>query len=98
MFVVFHQNMRTFGGNTAVRNVNYAAQMGLVGGVVAALNGGACTAAAGYTELLNAGVGMHANLPNIALALDPGLTNHLVIEVGTTIGGYREYIGIAWDP
>ena len=98
MFVVFHQNMYKFGGNQPVRNLHYTTQMGLLGGAVAALNGGACIAAAGYTELLNDGLGMHANLPNIALALDPGLTNHLVIEVGTTIGNYQEFIGIAWDP
>src|SRR5215510_3966672 len=91
--------MRNFGGNSAPRNVNYTAQMGVVGAAIAALNGGACTGAAGYTELLNAGVGMHANLPLIAQAMEPGLTNHLVIEVGTTsVGGRREFIGIAWDP
>ncbi len=55
--------------------------------------------AAGYTELINNGAGMHLNLPGIATALDAGLTQRLIIEVGTTsVGASREYIGIFWDP
>src|SRR5579871_6073409 len=99
MFVVFHQNMMRFGGNAAFRNAHFIAQMGVVGGVIAGLHGGPRVGAAGYTELINNGAGMHLNLPGIATALDAGLTQRLIIEVGTTsVGASREYIGIFWDP
>ena len=91
--------MLVFGGNSAVRNAHFGTQMGHIGAAVALAHGGPSIAAAGFTELFNAGAGMRANLGVIAQALDPGLTRLLLIEVGTTLLGTRtEFIGIAWDP
>jgi endonuclease/exonuclease/phosphatase family metal-dependent hydrolase len=93
MPLLFHQNMQNYGGNSAPRNVVFAGGFGAINGAT-----GAVYMAAGFTELLNAGVGLHAALPALAQVLDAGLTSFVVIEVGTTVFGRREFIGIAWDP
>ncbi len=90
---IFHQNMRNFGGNSNPRNILFGQRFGQINTAL-----GNAFIAAGFTEILNTGVGLHNNLPIIAQALDPGLTNYVVIEVGTTAFNRREFIAIATDP
>ena len=99
MFIVFHQNMRVFGGSSAPRNAAYATQMGLIGAAATAFHGQPSMGVAGFTELHNFGAPLRTNLLGIAQSLDAGLTRLLIIEVGTSlVGAITEYIGIAWDP
>jgi hypothetical protein len=92
MVLIFHQNMKDFGGGSAIRNAAF-------NGAYTAIN--AATGAylvAGFTEVTNNATSRH-QLSNLAGILDPGLTNLLVIAVGTmAVSGRPEYIGIAWDP
>ncbi|MFP2924066.1 hypothetical protein ACLESO_02375 [Pyxidicoccus sp. 3LG] len=92
MALIFHQNMLDYGGRSALRNGTFT-------NAVAAINGitGATYLAAGFTEVLYAGIPTQTNLPLIAQALDGGLNQMAIIEVGTTALGRREFIAIAWD-
>jgi hypothetical protein len=96
MTLIFHQNMRDYGGNSAPRNALYAARFGAISATPTVPNG---VLVAGFTEIMNSGVGLHANMPGVIQNLDAGLTNFIVIYVGTTSVGRRaEYIAIATDP
>ncbi|HEY0378762.1 MAG TPA: hypothetical protein VGC87_17735 [Pyrinomonadaceae bacterium] len=97
---IFHQNMRRFGGNTIVRNAFFMLTFDAIRNAPGT-GGAAATSffAAGFTELSNSGLGLHANIPEIIQCLDVALTNVLVIEVGiTAVGGDREFVAIATDP
>lgn len=90
---IFHLNMRQFGSGN-VNRINGFAQAfadiqraGLPDFIVA-----------GFTEVRASNLGFRWVLSGLAQQLDPGLTGLLVIDVGTTALGTREYIGIAWDP
>lgn len=92
---IFHQNMRTYGGGSAVRNGVFAAGFAAIR--AATPPGGYL--AAGFTEVLNPEAPLRAELSVLAGILDPHLIGFVVIEVGTTaVGGAREFIGIAWNP
>jgi hypothetical protein len=93
MALIFHQNMRDFGGNSNARNILFSNRFDQINTAL-----GNLFIAAGLTELMNTGAGLHHNLPIIVQALDPGLTNFVVIEVGTTAFGRREFIAIATKP
>jgi hypothetical protein len=92
MALLFHQNMRVFGGGSAPRNAVFT-------GALTAINAatGAAYWAAGFTEITNPNAPLRGVLAGLAATLDPGLTSLVVIEVGTTALGMREYIGIVWD-
>jgi hypothetical protein len=92
MSLIFHQNMRNYGGGAWLRNfifdLNFAAMQAATG---------ALYIAAGYTEIRNNLTAL--NFTARAAALDPGLTNGILIEVGiTAVGNKIEHLGIAWDP
>jgi len=94
MPLIFHQNMFSFGGHSAVRNATFTGAFAAIQGIT-----GAIYRAAGFTEVINAGAGLRHTLSLLAHALDPNMTDLVVIEVGTTaVGVRREFIGIAWDP
>jgi hypothetical protein len=94
MALIFHQNMRDYGGNSAPRNVLYATRLGLINAAT-----GSSYIVAGFTEVMNSGVGLRTNLSLLAQQLDAGLTALYVFGVGaTSVGARREYIGIAVDP
>lgn len=90
--LLFHQNMRNYGGNSALRNATFTGALATIGGIT-----GASYWAAGFTECLNSGPGLRTNLSLLAQALDGGLTSLVVIAVGQNALGRDEYIGIAWD-
>lgn len=87
---LFHQNMRKYGGNSNPRNLAFATGFGQIGSATHE----ACLAA-GFTELLNAGDGMHVNLSGLAQELDHNLSKFVVIWVGTTANNHAEFVGIA---
>jgi hypothetical protein len=91
MALIFHQNMRNYGGGAPGRNVAYNGALGAINAITGALYW-----VAGFTEITNT-VGSVAALLARAAVLDAGLTRIVVIEVGTTALGTREFIGIAWD-
>jgi hypothetical protein len=91
--LIFHQNMRVYGGGAPARNAAFTVGLTAINAVT-----GPTYAAAGFTEIINAGAGIHQQLNALSQTLDPGLNRLLVIEVGTTVSGNREYIGISWDP
>jgi hypothetical protein len=92
MTLVFHQNMRDFGGAAPWRNTNFGLAFTAINGVT-----GANYVVAGFTEVMN-GATSRPVLAGLAAQLDPGLTRLAVIETGCTVGGQREFVGIAWDP
>ncbi|HKP13667.1 MAG TPA: hypothetical protein VJZ91_16220, partial [Blastocatellia bacterium] len=89
---IFHQNMRVYGGGAGGRNAAYLAALTAINGIT-----GAVYWAAGFTEITNGNAPLRAALSTRAQALDAGLTNIVVIEVGTSALGTREFIGITWD-
>jgi hypothetical protein len=93
MALIFHQNMRTFGGGAPGRNAAYTAALTAINAAT-----GPVYLAAGFTEITNPNAPLRGVLAGLAATLDPGLTRHLIVEVGTTALGMREFIGIAWDP
>lgn len=96
MPLVFHQNMRVYGGNSPVRDGTYVTSFLAVG---AATPVGQNYWVAGFTEVMNAGAVLRGNLALHASLIDPVLTNLVVIEVGiTSVGMQREFIAIAYDP
>ena len=92
MALIFHQNMRVYGGGAPGRNAAYNVALAAIN-----LATGANYWAAGFTEITNNAASVLALLARAAV-LDPGLTRIVVIEVGTTALGTREFLGIAWDP
>lgn len=96
MPLVFHQNMRVYGGNSAIREGWYVPAFIAVGAVTPV---GQSYWVAGFTEVMNAGATLRGNLGLHASLIDPALTNLFIIEVGiTSVGMQREFIGIAYDP
>lgn len=96
MALVFHQNMRVYGGNQPVRNGAYIGAFGAINGVTP---GAQSYWVAGFTEVMNASAGLRLMLSGLAQIIDPLLTSFVVIEVGiTSVGMQREFIAIAWDP
>jgi hypothetical protein len=91
MTSLFHQNMQNYGGGgwrNFAFDIDFAAIRGRTGAVYAV---------AGFTEIRNNNSGQQ--FANRALALDPGLTQWALIEVGiTAVGARSEFLGIAWDP
>ncbi|MFN3945398.1 MAG: hypothetical protein ACK4K7_10755 [Allosphingosinicella sp.] len=92
MPMLFHQNMRVFGGHSAIRNAVYGV---CFGGIAAVLP--AAVAVAGFTEITGAGIGLQAQMAVLATTLDAGIDNLLVMEVGTTALGTTEYIVVTWN-
>ncbi len=92
MALIFHQNMKVYGGAAAWRNTNFDVSLAAINAAT-----GPVYVAAGFTEVMNAGASVAA-LAARAIVLDPGLTRLGVIETGITVGGRREWVGIAWDP
>jgi hypothetical protein len=94
MALIFHQNMRRYGGGSVVRNAVFNARFNAIGVAT-----GHTYIVAGFTEVMNSGPALRASLRTAAQQLDPGLTDLYVFRVGTTsVGGLREFIGIAVDP
>lgn len=85
--------MRTFGGRQQHRNAEFARAFNDIQAV-----GGQDFIVAGFTEIMNGTRGLREALSGLAQALDAGLRELLVLEVGTTALRTREFIGIAWDP
>src|SRR5262245_34813901 len=85
--------MRTFGGKTPTRNAAFGTQFAAINGVT-----GSVYWAAGFTELKTSKPNIRKVLSALAKKLDPGLKRLVVIQVGTSGLGYKEFIGIAWDP
>jgi hypothetical protein len=94
MPMLFHQNMRTFGGHSAIRNALYGVCFGQVAAVLPV---GVPVAVAGFTEITNASVGLQAQMAVLAQTLDAGINNLLVMQVGTSALGITEYIVVAWS-
>src|SRR6266480_4300572 len=102
MALIFHQNMLDYTGGFGAapppnghltRNQQFDADFAAMQAVT-----GPIYVVAGFTELLNNNLAA-VQIANRAVALDPGLTNCVVIGVGITVTGARdEHIGIAWDP
>lgn len=92
MALLFHQNMRVFGGGSAARNAAFNGGFTAINAIT-----GPMYVVAGFTEITN-NITSVIQLPPLAAAIDPGLTNLIVIEVGVSALGLREHIGIAWDP
>jgi hypothetical protein len=90
--LIFHQNMRAYGGASAVRT--HALVTGLDG---VSTRTGATYAAAGFTDLRSDGSGLRGSLESLALTLDPNLRDLVIVHVGTTAGGQPELVGIAWS-
>jgi hypothetical protein len=92
MALLFHQNMRVYGGNSVARNQTFDTAFAAI-----QASTGADYVVAGFTEIDNNEGGQQFAVR--ALSLDQGLTSWVLIEVGiTAIGGRAEYLGIAWDP
>jgi hypothetical protein len=98
MALLFHQNMRTFGGNEVLRNNAYATAFNAVRAAAATMGAGwGPYRVMGFTELMNAGVGMRTNLLALARNLSPLTNRLLLVNVGTmAVSGNSEYVGIAW--
>lgn len=93
MALIFHQNMRDYGGGSIIRNNAYDIALTAINAAT-----GANYWVAGFTEITNAGTS-RAALTARATVLDPGLTRLIVLNVGTmAVSGRSEYLGIAWDP
>jgi len=93
MPLIFHQNMRVYGGGSAARNAVFTNAFTAINAVT-----GANYWVAGFTEITNPNAPLRAQLSGLAQVLDGGLTGFVVIEAGTSALGLREYIGLAWDP
>ena len=97
---IFHQNMQNYSGGNGIaanglrtRNAQFDRDFANIQNAM----GGPSVLVAGFTELLNNTTTVGA-IAARAAALDPTLTNLVVIGVGITVIGARdEYIGIAWD-
>jgi hypothetical protein len=99
---IFHQNMRTYAGGEGRANFPFAHctrnQIFDIAFRAIAATTGHCYVVAGFTEIMNDRSAAR-NIKLRALALDPGLTESIVVGVGTTaLTGQDEYIAIAWDP
>jgi hypothetical protein len=94
MPLLFHQNMRVFGGATPARNLVF--QNRLLAIRAAALQP---IIVAGFTEVMNSGPALRTVMTVLGSSLDPAITRVAVVTVGVTaVGGQREFIAIAWNP
>lgn len=93
--LLLHQNMLNYGGSDRAgggfRNALYNLGFYYIG-----IATGHNYWAAGFTEIRNAATA--TNFLDRAAYLDPGLTDGILIECGTSLGGRAEYVAIAWDP
>jgi hypothetical protein len=98
MGIIFHQNMLDYGGAAPARNAGYNLQFGNISAAITAALAPAAPVwwVAGFTEITNAGASVAALLAR-AGQLSATFGNIVVIEVGTTALGRREFLGIAWN-
>jgi hypothetical protein len=92
MAILFHQNMRVFGGGSAPRNAVFNARFAQINAITGANYG-----VAGFTEITNWNRAL-VQLPLLAASLDAGLTDITIVKVGMSALGTAEYLGIIWDP
>jgi len=93
-YSIFHQNMRVFGGGSALRNVGYDDAMSEIS---SDLGVNQRILVAGFTEINNCN-STAAPLEDFALTLDPGLTKVYHFAIGVTALNKTktpEYIAIA---
>ncbi len=96
MAVLFHQNLRVFGGGTDARNTAYAAAFAHIKAQVESPGGPGSILVAGGTEIVNNASGA---LAWRQLALRLGLNQSEVIACGqTALAHGPEFIGIAAHP
>ncbi|HEX7051933.1 MAG TPA: hypothetical protein VF188_17125 [Longimicrobiales bacterium] len=92
---IFHQNLQDYRGNPAKTDAlaELYRHIGTFRRDVIVV---------GFTEVLASNEQVRNNLSALARSMDGALTELVVIDVGTTVGGdwpgRQEYIGIAWDP
>jgi endonuclease/exonuclease/phosphatase family metal-dependent hydrolase len=94
MPLLFHQNMRVFGGAAAARNAVFLTRLGAIRAAVPQP-----IIVAGFTEVMNSGPRLCVVMPVFGTALNLAITSTAMVEIGVTaVGGQRECIAIAWSP
>lgn len=92
MDLLFHQNMRNYGGAAVVKNATAEGQLKTIGGRC-----GGKIICAGFTELKNSSAAMSAQIGVLGQCLNPEIDTRFVLPVGISGAGYSEFIGLAWD-